>query len=109
MDLSIDRAAPLIYGACFHAQQCAEKYLKAILIVHDLNFPKVHDLVALRDVCSQAGIAISVSEDELSTLSFYAVQVRYPSEDPTVDEAREAVAIARSLRKFARGQLGLSE
>ena len=27
---------------CFHAQQCAEKYLKAFLIFHEVKFEKIH-------------------------------------------------------------------
>ena len=34
-------------GICFHAQQCAEKYLKARLCESDVSFSKMHDLVAL--------------------------------------------------------------
>lgn len=36
-------------GICFHAQQCAEKYLKARLYEADIKFSKIHDLVALLD------------------------------------------------------------
>ena len=38
---------PLIYGATFHAQQCAEKYLKAALVAQGQAFPKTHDLAEL--------------------------------------------------------------
>jgi HEPN domain-containing protein len=31
---------------CFHAQQCVEKYLKALLVVEGIDFPKTHDLEA---------------------------------------------------------------
>ena len=35
------------YGTvCFHAQQCAEKYLKALLTLHAIPFPKIYDLFA---------------------------------------------------------------
>lgn len=34
-------------AACFHAQQCAEKYVKARLCEADAVFGKIHDLVAL--------------------------------------------------------------
>mgnify|MGYP000307964815 CR=1 FL=1 len=29
---------------CFHAQQAVEKYLKAFLILHDIDFPRTHDV-----------------------------------------------------------------
>jgi HEPN domain-containing protein len=31
----------------FHAQQCGEKYLKALLVFHQIDFPKIHDLTEL--------------------------------------------------------------
>ena len=47
---------PLLGAACFHAQQCAEKYLKALLILRNFEFPKTHDLPTLNTLCSQNGI-----------------------------------------------------
>jgi len=34
----------LSYGAAFHAQQAAEKLLKAVLIWHQVEFAKTHDI-----------------------------------------------------------------
>jgi HEPN domain-containing protein len=39
--------APNFDAVCFHAQQCAEKYLKALLIVRGVTPPKIHDLAQL--------------------------------------------------------------
>lgn len=36
--------APNFSAVCFHAQQSAEKYLKALLVEHDIYFPKTHNL-----------------------------------------------------------------
>ena len=41
------RKNPCYDGACFHAQQCAEKYLKARLCEAGIGASKIHDLVAL--------------------------------------------------------------
>ena len=41
------RRNPNYDGACFHAQQCAEKYLKALLTYHAIDFPRTHDLTEL--------------------------------------------------------------
>jgi len=38
---------------CFHAQQAAEKYMKAYLISKNLSFPKTHDLEALLRLCAK--------------------------------------------------------
>jgi HEPN domain-containing protein len=106
---SLRRKETWTYGACFHAQQCAEKYLKAILIARGQAFPKVHDLLALSTLCEQAGILTGFDPTRLDILSAYAVRIRYPGDDPTPDEARLAVEIARSVRRLARRWLGLSK
>jgi HEPN domain-containing protein len=62
---SLRRKTPLAYGACFHAQQCVEKYLKAALVSRGRAFPKTHDLIALRDLCSHAGVVLPVADDQL--------------------------------------------
>ena len=97
----------ILYGVCFHAQQCAEKYLKAMLVARGFKFSKVHDLLVLSDECVQASVLLSLPEDQLSILSSYAVRVRCPGDDPTPDEAREALKIAKAVRRFARTFLGL--
>ena len=33
--------------ACFHAQQCVEKYMKAMLAVSGLPIPRTHDLLSV--------------------------------------------------------------
>src|SRR5215510_4100106 len=62
---ALRRKKPLLYGATFHAQQCVEKYLKALLVAQELVFPRTHDLVALSDLCLQGGITIPVAQDAL--------------------------------------------
>ena len=106
---SLRRKRIWTYGACFHAQQCAEKYLKAILVAHGQVFPKAHDLLTLNTLCEQAGILTGFDLIQLDTLSAYAVRVRYPGEDPTPDEARQAVKIAKSVRQIARKWLDLNK
>ena len=99
---SLRRKLPLTYIACFHAQQCAEKYLKAMLVVGKRKFPKTHDLLLLNDQCSKADIFLGIDLKDFNTLSDYAVRVRYPGDNPTPDEAREALTIAKAVRRFAR-------
>src|SRR5437763_1082629 len=43
------RAKPDYDVLCFHAQQCAEKYLKGALVADGKSFPKIHDLRVLLD------------------------------------------------------------
>lgn len=101
------RKRPLTYVACFHAQQCAEKYLKDILGAKQVAFSRTHDLLLLNDQCERAGVLLGLDAKSLNTLSDYAVKVRYPGDDPTPEQAREALAIARTVRHFVRAYLGV--
>jgi HEPN domain-containing protein len=99
---ALRRKVPLTYGATFHAQQGAEKYLKALLLARGQVFPRTHDLAALSDLCQQHSLSVPLPQDALERLTAYAVQVRYPGVDPTPDEAREALHIAQAVRRWAR-------
>src|SRR4029453_11998778 len=87
------------------AQQGVEKYLKALLVSRQQAFPRTHDIVALLDLCRRHGLYIPVDSARPERLSAYAVQVRYPGEEPTPDEARKAVQIAQTVRRQARAVL----
>ena len=84
---------------CFHAQQCAEKYLKALLALKWVDFPKTHDLVELAAMMPPE-IRLEVELLELKELSPYAVEVRYPDDwSPlTRERAVRAVHIAHKVR-----------
>ncbi|MBK9007807.1 MAG: HEPN domain-containing protein [Anaerolineae bacterium] len=104
---ALRRSKPLTMGSCFHSQQCAEKYLKAILVSKDAEFPKTHDLLILDGLCKAAGILTGFTKEDLGRLSGYAVRTRYPGNQPVPKEAREALEIAMQIRRFARAFLGL--
>lgn len=87
---------------CFHAQQCAEKYLKALLTLRGIDFPKTHDLEALT-ARFRNGARPSAKPDDLARLTRYATVTRYPGgEDITLGEARRAIAAARRVRRAVR-------
>lgn len=98
---------PSIYGACFHAQQCAEKYMKAILVFREQRFPMTHDLVIINILLQQVGVDMKISDDLLELLSSYAVRARYSGETPDLDDAKEALLIAKQVRAFAQRVLGI--
>jgi HEPN domain-containing protein len=101
------RKNPSHDGACFHSQQCAEKYLKARLCEGEVEFAKVHDLVAL---LNQA-IAIEPSwqrfREDLAYLSDFAVAFRYPGESADKATATNARQRCKRFRAAARGALDL--
>ena len=83
--------------ACFHFQQAAEKYLKALLLFHGKDFPKTHDLAVLYKLISELAPDITTVEKELQMLARYSVETRYPGDYPEVvlDEARQAGTAAQ--------------
>ena len=98
---------PSTYGACFHSQQCAEKYMKAMLVFTGKRFSMTHDLVHINNLLRQSGIDMGISEDTLELLSSYAVRARYDEEPLKMADAKESLQIAKTVRKFARQHLGL--
>ena len=94
---------------CFHAQQCVEKYLKALLTLHRLAFPKTHDLTELLALVPKT-ITLGIRMDVLAELSPYAVESRYPGEwEPlTRQEANRAVEVARQLSGIIKKHLKAS-
>lgn len=103
---AIRRNKPLTTSSCFHSQQSAEKYLKAMLVAREVGFPKTHDLLILDALCNQAGVLTGFTKEDLGRLSGYAVHTRYPGEQPTLEDARDALAIIAKIRRFARSFLG---
>lgn len=92
--------------ACFHCQQAAEKALKAFLIERNLKFPLVHDLKRLLDCCLPGDSAFKALEPLALQLNPYAVQTRYDDEFwPDLDEVRDAVASAKSIRQFVQDRM----
>lgn len=113
-DLTVAKSAlrrnkPLTTSSCFHSQQCAEKYLKAMLIAKDAEFPKTHDLLILDALCNKAGILTGYTKEDLGRLSGYAVHTRYPGNQPALEDAQEALEIVTHVRRFARSFLGLKK
>jgi len=90
---------------CFHAQQCVEKHLKAVLVVEGIDFPKTHDLETLI-ARIPIGLRPELSSEELAGLTEYATGARYPGwEEISLAMARRAVALARRVRREARRSL----
>lgn len=98
---------PNFEGICFHAQQCAEKYLKARLCEAGLAFGKVHDLVALLESVLKVEPSWETHRENLAYLSGFAVSVRYPGDSADRDCALDAQRRCRAFRAAARQSLEL--
>ena len=71
----------------------------------DVKFPKTHDLLELHKLCVSVEPTYELIGDLLDSLNPYAVEYRYPGEDISVDEAKDAVKIMKEVRRFIRGLL----
>lgn len=90
----------------FHAQQTAEKAIKAVMIQHGVQFPYIHDLAPLLDRLRHNGVHISEHVAEADRLSRYAVLARYPLEGGVPeDEYGNALQIAETVLRWAEGEV----
>ena len=88
---------------CYHAQQVVEKYLKALLVLKGIDFPKTHSIETLLALVPAAERP-DLSDAEQDKLTDYATVARYPGDYEPIPliEARRSVAIARRVRKDIR-------
>lgn len=110
-DLAIANA-PLPDGAyyedlCFHAQQAAEKALKAVYQHYGYTFRYTHDLDELVTGLKLKGVQIPANIEEATSLSNFAWEARYPSlyEPVSEEEFREALKMARNVVAWAEKEL----
>ncbi len=101
------RKAPSYDVICFHAQQCAEKYLKALLAQSQIPFRAIHDLEVLLGLVIPVSPDLNTIRDKFLMLNDYAVEFRYPGESAIKEEAQAAVGAMRITRAFVRPKLGL--
>ena len=85
---------------CFHAQQCVEKFLKAVLVREGVAFPKSHNIAQIVALLPSR-LWVVLTADEQDRLTEYATVTRYPGdyEPISLAEAKRTVAIARRVRK----------
>ena len=103
------RRQPNYDAACFHAQQCVEKYLKAKLVEVNIRFTKTHDLVRLLDLILPREPLWELFRPLLIELNRFAVAFRYPDESATREMAKTAVSDAKAIRQRIRESLGFRE
>ncbi len=102
------RNNPNYEAVCFHAQQCAEKYLKARLQEAGIKFAKTHNLSILLNSNLTVEPAWTNLQNSSAFLTIYAVKYRYPGSSSNKTEAKEAVKHCRLIRKAVRQAFGLS-
>ena len=100
--IKMGKAAPMD-TICFHAQQCLEKYLKAILVHRAIPVPRTRNIQALMKLVPPVARP-GLTDDEERQLTNYAAVTRYPDAglEISLAEARKALAIARRVRREVR-------
>ena len=91
---------------CFHAQQGAEKYLKALLVFYGISFPKTHDLGELLLLLPRSsGVAAEVGD--LTDLAYEAIVSRYPDMGMVYDRktAEDAIRTAELVKSSVLEEL----
>ena len=101
------RKHPNYDGACFHTQQCVEKYFKARLDEAGVAFGKTHDLAKLLSQAIVVEPTWSVLHQDAIFLTDFAVDYRYPGSSTTKPEAREALKRCANVRIVVRKTFGL--
>ena len=90
--------------SCFHAQQAAEKAIKAALLSHGIEFPLTHDIEELLEIAESKGIILPEDVKEAGLLTPYAVETRYPGYwlEITSADVEEAMRTAEQTLLWAK-------
>ena len=99
---NLEEGKPFLALICFHFQQSAEKYLKAYIVAHDLEFKKIHDLLALLKTCIGMNSSLEQLNSDCEFLNTFYIETRYPVHWPThftKEEAAKAKSAADRIRQ----------
>jgi HEPN domain-containing protein len=91
---------------CFHAQQAAEKAVKAVLLRRQVRFPYTHDIGHLLDLCRSAGVSVPHDVTDADMLTDFATISRYPGVvEVDAQDHDDAVTTARAVLDWATAVL----
>jgi len=100
--------AEILYeDLCYDAQQAAEKALKALCILHEILFPRTHDIAYLMDLLVKESVLIPEDLYNTRILTAYAVETRYPGDYEPVneDDYLNAIVLAEKLVKWVEARI----
>ena len=95
---------------CFHFQQAAEKYLKALIVAHDLELRRIHNLMELFVISKKAVPEVDSLKESCAYLNPYYIDTRYPVHWPghyDRNVALEAKKHAKKIADFVKRALGI--
>ena len=99
---------PFYAQICFHFHEAAEKYLKAFIVAHELEFRRIHDLPVLLGICSAKDATLEELRDACEYLNAFYVETRYPVHWPTKfsrKETRKSLKAADQIRAVIRKKI----
>jgi HEPN domain-containing protein len=96
---------------CFHAEQCAEKSLKAYILALGEDPPRTHDLLILLSVLDRPNTRGHPLEEFCLALTDYAVAPRYPGWEDLAGKVdlKGVLESAKSVLDFILNQLNLTD
>jgi HEPN domain-containing protein len=106
-ELLVEGELATYWTVSFHAQQAAEKALKALLTRHQIEFVRTHSIGELLQLAEPAASGISARLDTARDLTRHAVLHRYPGEDVPVSQvtARQHIDLARTVLDAVKSEL----
>ena len=96
----------LLSSLCFHAQQAAEKAIKAVLVLKRKEFPPTHNIKVLIDLLP-GSVGFPEKLQQASLLAMYAVNTRYPGDLYHISQKdyAEALSLAGAVVRWAAAQI----
>ena len=110
-DLELAGVSPpcgvMLEHLCFHAQQAAEKGLKAVLVSCRIAVPRTHSIRMLLDLLPDT-FTVPERVEDAASLTDYAVMGRYPGDTEPVDdeEYKEAIRLAKAVISWTEQVIG---
>ena len=96
-------------AVCFHAQQCAEKYLKGYMFHRNIPFAKIHDLPKLLKDLIIRESEFSKLKDSAIVLTSMAIEIRYPGMQAIKTDAKRAIKNCTLFRTQFRSAFELPD
>ena len=92
---------------CYDAQQVVEKALKAVCIIHEIVFPKTHDIAYLIELLEKGNVEVPGELQNAKILTGYAVETRYPGDYEPVneDDYLNAMQLAEKVLKWVEKKM----
>lgn len=103
----MEGTAPVLDTAIYHAQQCAEKALKAYLSYKQQPVQKTHDVELLAELCGSLDEDFKEVLNDAKVLTPYNTAFRYPDIvlEPDMADVADAIEKAERILAFVRRKI----